>query len=233
MSVQTSTRPVALPQVNLVPPEIQENRDFHRLQAGLSVLVLLAIAGVGALYWQGKSAVNDAKASLAKAQATQRQLQSKLNTLHDVTETAAELQAAQATVDQVLSTNVRWSGVLVDFSTDIPSNVWYTSLRISENVSPASYPSSNAVPPTIGTITFSGTGKVQRWSPPANPSGWPVHDATADWLDSMNDFVYLRDATFSQSSEALIGTTPVANFTSTATVTSKALKGCDLKAVCK
>src|SRR6202020_2675920 len=46
----TSTRVVELPRVNLLPPEIFEKRQLQRAQAGLAVVVLVALVGVGLVY---------------------------------------------------------------------------------------------------------------------------------------------------------------------------------------
>lgn len=226
MSVQTATR-TELPRVNLIPPEIQENRDFKRLQVGLSVLVVLAIGAVGALYWQGRASVTEAKTSLAAAQAKQRVLQNKINKLRDVTRTQEELQAAQATLAQVRSTNVYWSKTFADLSTTLPTNLWYTSLKIQENLKPGAYPTAAAAPAEVGSITFDGMGEVQRSS---NQSGWPVQEAVADWLDSMSKIAYFANATFTKADEDTIGDRPVVKFNSTVTVTSSAL--CDKPEVC-
>lgn len=227
MSVQTTTRIAELPSVNLIPPEIQEERNFRRLQAGLAAIVVLAIAGVGALYVHDRKAVHQGQAELAAAQETQQRLQREMNGLRDVTETANQLQAAENALTQVRSTNVRWSDTLADLSASLPDGVWYTSLGIKETVQPGAYPKSTAVPLEVGTIQFGATGYVHK-----QVDGWPVHNVVAGWLDAMSKIVYFSDAMFSTSQEDTVGTTPVVNFSSTVTVTNGAIKGCDKPGVC-
>jgi len=95
VSIKTATILADLPRVNLLPPEIHENRDFRRLATGLGALVALSIVGVGALYVHGKSAVQSATDALAADQQQQVTLQRELTKLQYVVTAAANEATAE------------------------------------------------------------------------------------------------------------------------------------------
>ncbi len=213
MSVQTINRQTQLPSVNLIPPEIQEARDFNRLQFGLAALVALAVAGVGAFYVQARSGEGDARAALADAQAQQQAAQRKLHGLQYVTAAKQDAAAAEATLTQARSTNVHWSDTLNDLSVSLPTNVWYTSLNIVEAAKPGTFLTSGDVPDDLAIITLQGYGRQ--------------HNDVAAWLNAMENVPAFKSQTFSSSKESLIGPTPVVQFAATVSVDKSALKPCD------
>lgn len=218
MSIKTATILADLPRVNLLPPEIHENRDFRRLATGLGALVALSIVGVGTLYVHGKSAVQSATDALAADQQQQVTLQRELTKLQYVVTAAANEATAEASLAQARSTNVHWSDVLADLSATLPARAWYTHVAIKESVAAGSFPTSSAVPTPIGTISFAGFASV--------------HNDVATWLDQMSKPPYLSDPYLANSTEQLIGTTKVVQFGSTVNVNSSAIKGCDTSGVC-
>ena len=216
----TSTRVVELPRVNLLPPEIFERRQLQRAQAGLGVVVIAALVGVGLVYVSGGSAVTDAKSRLATSQTTQANLQSQLNKLSFVTAEAAQAAAAQNMLTQATASTVPFSTYLADLSLLTPKNVWFTAVTLTSSVAPGTIPDSTAAPATIGTVTFSGQALA--------------HNDVATWLDSAAKEVGFADPYFSSSTESVIsgtgtaaGSTPKTwvTFSSTVNLTSAALCG--------
>ncbi|MGH8938093.1 MAG: hypothetical protein ACRDV2_01960, partial [Actinomycetes bacterium] len=60
MTTLTTTRLATLPRVNLLPPEIEEQRRFRRVQAGLGGAVAVAVALVAAGFVMANSEVSSA-----------------------------------------------------------------------------------------------------------------------------------------------------------------------------
>jgi Tfp pilus assembly protein PilN len=216
----TSTRVVELPRVNLLPPEIFEKRQLQRAQAGLGVVVIAALVGVGLVYVSGGSAVTDAKSRLAASQATQTNLQSQLNKLSYVTAEAAQAQAAQSMLTQATASTIPFSTYLADLSLLTPKNVWFTAVTLTSSVAAGSITDPTTAPATVGSVTFSGQALA--------------HNDVATWLDNAAKEAGFADPYFSSSNESVIpgtgtapGTTPKTwvTFSSTVNLTSAALCG--------
>jgi Tfp pilus assembly protein PilN len=216
----TSTRVVELPRVNLLPPEIFEKRQLQRAQAGLGVVVIAALVGVGYVYVSGGSAVTGAKSRLAASQATQTTLQSDLNKLSYVTAEAAQAQAAQNMLTQATASTIPFSTYLADLSLLTPKNVWFTAVTLTSSVGAGTIPDPTAAPATVGTMTFSGQALA--------------HNDVATWLDSAAKEVGFANPHANSATESVIpgtgtapGSTPKTwvTFSSTVNLTSAALCG--------
>ena len=214
----TSTRVFDLPRVNLLPPEIFEKRQLQRAQAALGVVVLAAVVGVGFVYVSGGSAVTDAKSRLQNAQATQTQLQAKVNKVSYVTAEAAQAQAAQGMLTQATGSAIPFSTYLADLSLLTPKNVWFTSVTLTSSVQPGSVTPGATAPATVGTITFAGQALA--------------HNDVAAWLDSAAKEVGFADPYFTSSTESVVPGTGAATgiatktwdtFSSSVNLTSAAL----------
>jgi Tfp pilus assembly protein PilN len=216
----TSTRVVELPRVNLLPPEIFEKRQLQRAQAGLGVVVIAALVGVGLVYVSGGSAVTDAKSRLTNSQATQTDLQSQLNQLSFVTAEAAQADAAKGMLVQATASTIPFSTYLADLSLLTPKNVWFTAVTLTSSVPAGSITDPASAPATVGSVTFAGQALA--------------HNDVATWLDSAAKEVGFADPYFSSSTESLIPGTGLApgskpktwvTFSSTVNLTSAALCG--------
>lgn len=218
MSTMTALDLSAAPRVNLLPPEIGEEARFRRVQLGLALVVVAAVAGSYLLYQQGGGAVTDAQTQLASSQAKSAALTRQLNGLQYVTVAATQKDAAEATLTQALATEIHWSSYLADLSALVPPTVWMTQATFTESV----LPGSAAVPPTAGTVgavTFTGIAIG--------------HQRVADWLDAQTRETGFANPSFSLSAEQLIGATKVAQFNSTVAVTTDGLtKRCAQPGVC-
>jgi Tfp pilus assembly protein PilN len=214
----TSTRVFDLPRVNLLPPEIFEKRQLQRAQAALGVVVLAAVVGVGLVYVNGGSAVTNAKSRLQTAQATQAQLQGKVNQLNYVTAEASQAQAAQGMLSQATGGAIPISTYLADLSLLTPKNVWFTSITLTTSVAPGSLVAGATPPATVGQVTFAGQALA--------------HNDVATWLDNAAKESGFADPYFTSSTESLVPGTGAASgtapktwvaFGSTVNLTSAAL----------
>ncbi|MEC7363761.1 MAG: hypothetical protein VYA56_05000, partial [Actinomycetota bacterium] len=94
---------IGLPQVNLLPAEIGDAIKARKIvKAAIAVLVLLLI-GFAALWWMQGSDISRAQESLAAAQATQQDLNGKIESLQPVTELYTELTVLQDAVAAALA----------------------------------------------------------------------------------------------------------------------------------
>jgi Tfp pilus assembly protein PilN len=197
-----------LPRVNLLPPEIAEQRRFRRIQYGLGAGVLAAVGLVAAGFVLASSSVDAAGEELALAKAENARLEAETAKYADVTAVYAQAAAAQAMLTEAMGQEVRYSGFLSSLSLSVPDNVWVTSLSFSQaEVAPAVGGSE----PGVGTLTVAGMGFS--------------HDDVALWLESLAGQEEYANPYFSTSTETLIGQRKAVEFSSTATLTQKALSG--------
>ena len=110
---------------------------------------------------------------------------------------------------EAMGEEVRYSRFLSDLSLTVPENVWLKNLTFTQGEVPAAAVGSTE--PAIGTVTVTGVGFS--------------HDDVAVWLESLAGQKGYTNPYFSSSSESLIGTRTVVDFTSTAELTSEALSG--------
>jgi len=204
----------AMPRVNLMPPEIAEAERFRRLQLAMGGAVLVTAVLVAGLYQHAKSGISDSQAQVTTAKAQQTSLQTKLNSLSNVSATYAAVQAKQMVLQQAMGQEIRWSYMLNDLSFRIPSNVWLTTIQASETA--AGDAGSTTIPVTLsdgttslGTVSFNGVAFK--------------HDDVATWLDSLAKEKGFSDPTFSSSTENLIGTRDVVDFGTSVALSSSAL----------
>ena len=207
----------ALPQVNLLPPEIAEKAVFRRVQLGLGAAVVAALGVVGLLYLSAASSATSAQGDLDTATSSGQSLQAQSAKYSEVTGVYARAAAAQTQLGTAMGDEVRFSQLLNDLSLSIPTNVWIKNLSYTSSAAPAAgaaATATTAVPgatPGIGTLNVTGVAFS--------------HDDVAVWLESIGSQKTYVNPYFASSTEALIGTRKVVNFTSTATVTAVARSG--------
>ncbi|MCW2779262.1 MAG: Fimbrial assembly family protein, partial [Frankiales bacterium] len=205
---------VVLPRVNLLPPEIAIRRTFQQVQMGLGGAVLAAVGLVALLYVGATGAVSDAQSDLDTKTADGQALQVQTAKYRDVTATYARAAAAQAMLTQAMGEEVRWSRYLNDLSLTVPDNVWVKNVSFTQSDGAAAPAAAGTAPGAvagIGTATFTGVGFA--------------HDDVAVWLESLAKQKGYANPYFANSTEALVGSRKVVNFTSTTTLTPAALSG--------
>ena len=197
---------VALPKVNLLPPEIAEAARFRRVQVALGGGVLAAVGVVALLFVGASGALSEANTELEASTATGSQLQAENAKYSDVTAVYAQAAAAEAMLTQAMGEEVRYSQFLNDLSLTVPENVWVKNVTFEQAAVPAGVGSTE---PGVGKATFAGVGFK--------------HDDVAVWLESLAKQKGYADPYFSSSAEVLIGTRKTVSFSSTVTLTSDAL----------
>ena len=138
--MSTTLAPVtitAFPRVDLLPPEIGEERKFRSVRAILGAVVLLSVFVVGALYYLAHSQVGDAQANLTSAQYKSSVLRTQIAKYAYVPQVYAEVASAQAELNQATATEIHYSFLLNDLSVQASANknVTLTALQIT----PVSY----------------------------------------------------------------------------------------------
>ncbi len=195
----TSTRTFDLPRVNLLPPEIFEKRQLQRVQAGLGIVVIAAVVGVGLVYMSGGSSVTDANSRLQAANETHSALQVQLNHLSYVTAQENQKDQAEAMLTQATATEIPISTYLADLSLLTPKNVWFTAVNIAVTVQPGTLTSSAAAPASVGTVSFTGQALA--------------HNDVATWLDNAAKEGGFANPYFTTSIESLVPGTGAASGT--------------------
>ncbi|MEO6205979.1 MAG: PilN domain-containing protein [Mycobacteriales bacterium] len=217
MSLMTESRTEVelglLPRVNLLPPEIAEARRFRQIQGGLAGAVLATVGVVGVLFMSAAGSANSAQTDLDAASSEQATLQSQKAQFKDVTAVYARAAAADAMLTQAMGEEVRFSSLLNDLSLSVPERVWLKNVTITQTAAAAAAGAAPALASAtgIGTVTFTGVGFS--------------HDDVAVWLESLATQKAYADPYFSSSTEALLGSRKIVNFSSTATLTPAAYSG--------
>jgi Tfp pilus assembly protein PilN len=219
----------SLPSINLMPPEIAEQAALRQMKmvcAGIAALCLLIVGG---LYYQAHSSVSSANKNLASAQQQQATVQAQVSKLQPVAQAYAQVASAKALVTEALTGKIEWSQQLNDLALTTPSGVWLTNMTVTAGSTDSSgsvggtnaaTASSNAAltGQGIATITFTGVASEQGAT---GLNG--ARDVVANWLDALATEHGYTNPYVSTTQEALIGNTPVVNFSSTVTVTSALL----------
>lgn len=215
MSTLTAARTATLPRVNLLPPEIEEQRRAKKLQSALGVGVVASLGVVAALVLVANGQVNKAEDQLAASKTQGSRLQAKADEYSRVPQVYAAVDAAEARLTQAMGKEVRWSYYLNDLSLRIPSNVWLTTMTMNQNVdevptaAPVAAAGAQYGVTGIGDVKFQGTAFK--------------HNDVAAWLDSLAKQKGYTQAYFTNSKKTELGGRDVVDFSSEVTVTDDAL----------
>lgn len=214
MSAQTLTEALVVtssaPQVNLLPPEIVEGRQFRRTQAWLAAAVVAALAVAGGAFVLAQQSADEAAAELAVEQQQTVVLQAEQAQYAEVPRVIAQVDAAKAARAEALATDVAWYSYLNNLALTAPAEVWLT--RITASVNPIGGVAAAAGPlatPGIGSVTFGGIGGE--------------HADVGAWLDVLADIEGFDDPYFQRSELAELNEERIVNFESSVTLTTDAL----------
>lgn len=212
------TAAVPAPHVNLLPPEIAEQRAVRRVAGLLAGVVLLCVAGVGVGYVAAGSGEDDARAELVSAQAVQTSLQRQQRALLPAQQAQNQIQAARAALTAAMGNEVLWSRYLDQLRIKRPEGTRFTQVQLTPPAEESSGSSSGttdtsttAPPPNqpVAALTLTGKARTQ-----------PDVATVLDQLATIPGFsnVYL-------TSTVEDTTTGLLTYTVTADVTSEALSG--------
>jgi Tfp pilus assembly protein PilN len=210
-----------MPRVDLMPLEVAEDAALRRLKTGCAAAIVAAAVVVSSLMVQGHNAVQDRKKDLAQAQSEQTAMQSKVASLAHVAATYAAVSSAEELLTQTLGGEVRWSNQLRDLSLTIPANVWLSTMSITPAASAAT-PAAASSTATTGTAASAASAGVATISFQGVASS---RDDVAKWLESITSEKGYTNASYSTSTEQVLGSKIFVNFNSTVTVTAAAQSG--------
>jgi Tfp pilus assembly protein PilN len=197
-----------LPRVNLLPPEVEEQRRHRRVRRGALGAVALTVCGVVAMYAAAASGVDAAAAELTVAQARSAQLQAATAEHGEVTQTYARAAEAKAMLAQAMGEEVRFSRFLDGLALSIPEQVWMKDVTFAQRTGA---PGPAGGEGGIGTVTFVGVTSA--------------YDDVAQWLESLADQPGYAAPYLSATAETQLGDRTVVEFTSSVTLTADALSG--------
>ena len=198
-----------VPKVNLLPREILQTRrvtGLKRALAGVVAMVVLLCAGATVWAHAGASAAQE---ELDAAQSRGVALRAEQARYAGVPKVLSVIQAAGAARERAMSQDILWYGFLSDLSVITPKGITLNTLQASTDKATAS--KDPLVPAGLGTVTFTGSAEH-------------VPDVAA-WLDAVAHMHGLDGSTLQSVTreDASGGTAGTLNFTTTVSVTSKAL----------
>lgn len=221
MSTLTLSRQVAIPRVNLLPPEIEEQRRFRRTQYVLASTVVGTVALVGGLFVLASAEASNAEDQLVESQATNAELQGEEATYAAVPLTYAAVDAKETQLETAMGQEIRWSFLLNDLSTRISENVWVETVTVTQNVDTAATAAVGTVPagpadpaaaytdPGLGQIVFSGKARA--------------HNDVATWLEALAGKQGYSQPYFTSSTLEQIGAKDVSHYEAQVKLTPEAL----------
>jgi len=204
-----------LPHVNLLPPEIAARVRFRKVQCGLGMAVVAAVAAVGLLVVSAGSSVADAEEQVQAAGTEQTRLQAEARPFAEVGAVYARAAAAEQMLVQAMGQEVRYSRFLNDLSLTVPPEVWITNASFAQDGGTAAAAAGPAVagttstPAGLGTITLTGIAFD--------------HDDVALWLEVLAKQRGFAAPFLQSSTEALLGTKKTVNWTTSIVLSPDAL----------
>lgn len=213
MSTLTATRTGTVASVNLLPPEIEQERRFRRVQVGLGAGVVGSLGVVAALFILASSQVGAAQDDLDVSKARTTKLEAQAAEYSQVPLVYSQVEAARAQLELAMGKEIRWSYYLNDLSLKTPSKVWLTTMAVAANEAApgavAAGPDTSYIGPGLGIVNFEGMALK--------------HNDVAAWLDSLAKQKGYDQPYFTDSTEEKLNDTIVVRFKSQVTITEDAL----------
>jgi Tfp pilus assembly protein PilN len=144
-------------QVNLLPPELRQ-RQARRRSTSLAIaggLVLVAIV-VGFSLLKA-SELSQKHEDLAAQREVNARVQQQIAELQKYGALQAQLQTKEQLIAKVYTSEVSWSGILLDVSRVIPPDAYLTAM--TGQLATASADATGASPGLVGSVSFTGSVK--------------------------------------------------------------------------
>ena len=142
--------------VNLLPPEIKKGRQ-NRRRTALVIVGGLVVLGVIILFWLAQgvrlSGVND---DIKAQETTNAELQQQINALQQYSDLQTEAQQQEQLLASAYAGEVAYSGVLVDVSKAIPSDMYLQTFSSSLNTTAPVPGAETTTTSFVGTMAFTG-----------------------------------------------------------------------------
>lgn len=169
----------SLPQVNLLPPEIQAMRQFGKIRAWLGIALLGTILLAGLAYVSAVYSATRAQNELVDTQAQNQQLLKDQGKYAEVGQVLAHLSESTNARKLGMSTEVMWKKYFEALAATAPAGVNIETLAVLA-ATPSTAAAITANPlqePSVGTLTFGARSLVLP-----DTAGW------LDGLASINGF---------------------------------------------
>jgi Tfp pilus assembly protein PilN len=217
--------------INLLPPELYERQRTRRRTAAVVVLGVIVLAALGGFYFLQVMREKAVQGDVEAQQAENARLQGEINELQEIDQLQQEIDATRGLLTSLLSDRVLWSGVLRDVSLVIPGQVWLNGLTGQVGEPGATGATTTATPTTTGTTTTTTTtttpGQVQTGPALVGQisfNGYAfTHPDVALWLSRLEDVRGFVNPWLQNSTDTVIGTQTVEQFTSSVDLSEQAL----------
>lgn len=200
----------ALPQVNLLPPEVKAARTLVHLKQwlGLSLVILVIVAALGYGGALLTRMAADSENTDAKAEATQ--LRTEEAKYAEVPKVVSALRRAEQARTAGMAPEVLWKGYIDAIAAVLPPNVSITNFAVTGQgaaMTPAAAPDPTTLS-GVGSITFTATARA-------------LPDSAA-WLDALDSVPGLYGATMSTETLGSVGTVDAYTVSTTVQINSTA-----------
>jgi Tfp pilus assembly protein PilN len=213
--------------INLLPPELYERQRTRRRTAAVVAVGVILLLALGAFYFLQVLRENAVKEDIEAQEAENAQLRQQINELQEVDQLQLEIEATRQLLSTLLADRVLWSGVLRDVSLVIPGEVWLNGLT-GQAGTPAAGTTGTTTTTTAPTTTTTTTA-----GQPAAGGGLVgqisfqgfafTHPDVALWLSRLEDVRGFVNPWLQTSTDTLIGTQTVEQFTSSVDLSEQAL----------
>ncbi|NUU17659.1 fimbrial assembly protein [Cellulomonas humilata] len=175
----------ALPQVNLLPPEVKAARGLVNTKRWLAVTIGVVLVLIALVYVFAILARSTAENELATEQDQTTRLQAEVSKYAEVPQVLSNLDRTEAALTLGTSTEIMWKGYLDAIAAVLPPNVSIDTFNVSQATPwTAAQPVQDFLAaPSVGIITFT-----------ARTSTLPDNAA---WLDALATIPNLSNPTFS------------------------------------
>jgi Tfp pilus assembly protein PilN len=149
-----------VPRVNLLPPEVIEERRFRRTRTVLGWTVLAVVLACGLVTFWEQTRVDAARTKLEATRTETLALQRQQSQFAEVPKVSAELDAARAARERALGTDVLWYRFLTDLAVNTPEGAVLQSVTVTMTGSATAPPPASGLSPTgLGSVKVSGEAK--------------------------------------------------------------------------
>jgi Tfp pilus assembly protein PilN len=203
--------------VNLLPPEIRQRQRTRRRTALAAFAGVVLVAVLVFIYFLQGVQLSRVQDDLAAQQARNAELQTRAAKLQRFETLRADLEQRRTLIQNALTNEVRWSGILRDVSVILPARMWLTSMTgtVTAAVAAGTTTPQTTTPatgtPLVGSIQFQGES---------------LDEPTVSlWLTRLEQVHGWVNAWLSSADKNALGATDVVTFTSSVDLSTDATHG--------
>lgn len=140
-----------MPQINLLPPELQARRRGRRVLSIVTIAGVVVLAFLGVVLFIQRTTISSEEDELERLQGQAAQLRTQVAELREFGQLKDEIDRKRNVLATALTNDVAWSKFLNDLSLIIPDDSWLTNLSLTASVGEA--PSGVQ---SFGNVSFQG-----------------------------------------------------------------------------